>query len=236
MLIEDLAQKVIQEEMDLEECLEDILDKLGSDAAVYFLRLLFQDLLQEQLDVSEQVSKKISKAVVYDEESAEAVVSALGGDKEALARLMDGIPKHLAHEFGTQSLGVLQTDFQDYLQSHFGLDKRTATTISQQVVTEKAGVAVKRALEGDSASMEALLNNLSADLTVQLVRPQFKRFLQTDAGLDRATAEDLSVTFITKANVVDVKKALAGDEKATQRVIQAVLVASAARGLASLFR
>jgi hypothetical protein len=232
-VIENVAQQYLEGKLDVNEGLGAIVSNFGNDAGVHFLRLLFASLLLTKFGLSEEASNAVSLAVVYDENTAHAVVRALGGDGRALDSIIKGIPTHLSGYFKDQGLQMLQQRFQDYLQSQFSLDKKTAAAISQQIVTERNAVVVKNALNGDKRSMDALVNNLGTDLAVLMMRPRFKQFV-IELGFSQNTADGLSISFINETNVVDVKKAMEGDENAKRKVGQALMIASLAQGLKSL--
>lgn len=230
-VVEDAARKVLQGKLDIDECL----DALESDAAVYFLRLLFQDLLEQNCNMDQKASAAVSNVLVSDE-TGDEVVRALKGDERALRRLFDALPAHIASELIDDGTEVLQENFQQYLQKDFGLDKQTAATISKKLVCQKTAVTVEKALDGDQASMHALLKGLSANFAVLVWRPQFKTWLQANLGLDGKTAENISTTFVNEKNVDEVIKAMEGDQNAVRRLTKQVQTDFAMFFVMSLFK
>lgn len=186
---------------------------------------LFQQFLQDECGLNSQVSAAASKAVVRDKATGMAVLSAVCGDQKAAQRLLHAIPQNLLSEFEDQAVAALQDEFQAYLQTQWGVDKRTAVTISKDLVTEQSAAAVRDALNGDQAKMEQVLSKLSTDLAVQMYQPKFKRFLlQTFQGkLNEKQADQLSKQSVNAQTVTDVRKVLLNnDQAAKQKLVNAL--------------
>jgi len=212
-IMDNAVRNVLQGEWDLEECLEG----LEGDAAVYFLRRVFQDFLEQNFGLRKGPSETISHALVR-EETGDAVVEALMGDETAMNRLLNSLPENLANQFVTQVEDSLQPQFQKYLETNFGLDSEIAEVISERVVTQESADAVCKALGGDQQSLHDLLKGLSVDLAVHVWRPKLRTFLQKEFGLDRRTAGEISDQFVSEQNVTEVMDALDGDKQALKRL------------------
>merc|ERR1712203_612868 len=178
-------------------------------------------------------------AVVRDKATGMAALSAACGDQKALERLLQAIPQNLLSECGGQAVAALQEQFQVYLQTVWGVDKRTAVTISKDVVTEQSAAAITDALNGDQAKMEKVLSQLSTDLAVQMSQPKFKHFLlDTFQGkLTEKQADQLSKQSVNAQTMTDVRKVLLNDDQAAkQKLVNALMPQILLLGACLLFQ
>lgn len=217
--VQEGVRQVLQGDLSLEDALEE----LDADGAVYFLRLVFQGFLEKNFNLNKKTSKSISDAVVY-EETGDMVIAALMGDQGAMGRLVAELPDHLASTLMEAGQGRLQSRFQKYLESNFGLSSRVAEHISSKVVREDTVDAVSRAIDGDSKAMNDLLARMPNDLAVFILQPKLQRYLVKHFSLDHSTAKDVSTQFVCKENVTAVRKAMDGDQQALKQVTQKLMV------------